>query len=142
MIFVCFLTFVFSSMELRDHCELVELNSFHDCNARHVFDQVIFYEWAPDQARYHVRAWCISEDRDFVSRRPAKRYSDGLHVVQWQDNGVDRVITADHYRRSASQIDPERANKKLLDESLRYGFTKRTIEKVESIADEDSSCLE
>jgi len=114
-----------------DHCDLVELNSFHDCTGRHVFDQVIFYEWAPDQSRYHVRAWIISDDDGNAGRRPAKRYRDGLYITRWNESGINRVVTATHYRRSWTQIDPERANKKLLDEQDRHQFARPAIKKPE-----------
>lgn len=126
----------FNPAILHDHCDLVELNSFHDCNARHVFDQVIFYEWAPDDAKYHVRAWIISDDDSNAGRRPQKQYSNGLYVVRWADSGINRVVTATHYRRSWSQIDPERDNKKVLNETLRHGFAKRVAKPV-VVAKED-----
>jgi hypothetical protein len=110
-----------------DHVDLVELNAFYDCNGRFVYEQVIFYEWRPDLQRYHVRAWCLVDDRDLLDRRPQRGYRSGLWVVRWQDRdqNVLRTITATHYRRSWSQVDPERANKRLLPESERRALIKR-----------------
>jgi hypothetical protein len=122
-----------SQSTTHDHCDLAELNSFHDCNGRFVYDQVIFYEWRPDLSRYHVRAWCLVEDRDLVSRRPQRDYRTGLYVTRWQDRdqNVMRTITATHYRQSWTQVDPERANKKILDERDRLQLTKRSVTKQE-----------
>lgn len=109
--------------EVRDHVDLVEHNSFYDANARHVYDQVIFYEWSPSLDRYHVRSWVLSEgDKD-----PQRDYRNGLWVTEYKDRDwrLDRTITATHYRRSHSQLDPERANKRLLPEDERHGLVKR-----------------
>jgi hypothetical protein len=128
-----------------DHVDLVELNSFHDCLGRHVYDQIIFWEWRPDLNRYHVRAWCLVDDRDLIDRRPTKRHSDGLWVTQWQDRDASlmRTITATHYRHSYSQVDPERENKKLLDERDRLQLTKRSVTNpIEPIPDDTPMLLE
>jgi len=128
--------------EVNEHVDLVELNHFHDCLGRHVYDQVIFYEWAPDTSQYYVRAWCLIEDRDIVNRRPMKRYSDNLYEVQWQDRDQNllRIITSTHYRESWTQVDPERANKKVLDERLRTVLIRRSVVKQDKVVEaEDPS---
>ena len=130
-----------AAREVTEHVDLIELNHFHDCLGRHVYDQVIFYEWAPDASRYHVRAWCLIEDRDLINRRPTKRYSDNLYEVQWQDRDQNllRIITGKHYRESWTQIDPERANKKLLDERERTVLIRRSVNKQEKVAETDDA---
>jgi len=130
-----------AAREVTEHVDLIELNHFHDCLGRHVYDQVIFYEWAPDASRYHVRAWCLIEDKDLVNRRPTKRYSDNLYEVQWQDRDQNllRIITGTHYRESWTQIDPERANKKLLDERERTVLIRRSVNKQEKVAETDDA---
>jgi hypothetical protein len=114
-----------------EEVDLIELNHFHDCLGRHVYDQVIFYEWSAEMQRYHVRAWCLVEDREPVSRRPTRSYSDNRYHVRWydRDQNLSRRISSQHYRESWTQIDPERANKKLLDERLRTSLVKRKIER-------------
>jgi len=113
-----------------EEVDLIELNHFHDCLGRHVYDQVIFYEWSAELQRYHVRAWCLVEDREPSSRRPTQTYTDNRHHVQWHDRDqhLNRKISSQHFRESWTQVDPERANKKLLDERLRTSLVKRTIE--------------
>ena len=120
-----------SSSVCTEEVDLIELNHFHDCLGRHVYDQVIFYEWSDELQRYHVRAWCLVEDREPVSRRPTRSYTDNRYYVRWQDRdqNLNRRISSQHYRESWTQIDPERANKKLLDERLRTSLVKRTIER-------------
>lgn len=123
LILLLLLTIEISPRETRDHCDLIEHNSFHDCLGRHVYDQIIFYEWNPSLDRYHVRAWVLSDG----DKQPQRDYRTGLFVVRYTDwdSRLERVITATHYRRSYTQIDPERANKKLIDESERHGLVKR-----------------
>ncbi len=113
-----------------EEVDMIELNHFHDCLGRHVYDQVIFYEWSAELHRYHVRAWCLVEDREPASRRPTRSYSDNRYHVRWydRDQNLSRRISSQHFRESWTQVDPERANKKLLDERLRTSLVKRTIE--------------
>lgn len=127
MLFFILISLAVIKTEAREHVDLIEFNHFHDCTGRHVYDQVIFYEWAPDYARYHVRAWCLVEERDLVNRRPTKRYSDNLYQVQWHDRDQKllRIITGTHYRESWTQVDPERANQRLLPEIERTRLTKQ-----------------
>jgi hypothetical protein len=68
-----------------------------------------------------------------------KRYSDNLYEVQWQDRDQNllRIITGTHYRESWTQIDPERANKKLLDERQRTVLIRRSVTKQEKVVDNE-----
>jgi len=83
----------------------------------------------------------LIEDRDLINRRPTKRYSDNLYEVQWQDRDQNllRIITGKHYRESWTQIDPERANKKLLDERQRTVLIRRSVNKQEKVAETDDA---
>jgi len=107
-----------------EHVDLVELNHFHDCLGRHVYDQVIFYEWSHEVAKYHVRSWILVDD---AKRIPRRNYSDNTWRVQYPDmeQKLERSITSQHFRESWSQVDPERENKKILDERLRHKLIQR-----------------
>ncbi|MDZ4850880.1 MAG: hypothetical protein SGI77_16460 [Pirellulaceae bacterium] len=120
-----------SSSVCSEEVDLIELNHFHDCLGRHVYDQVIFYEWSSELNQYHVRAWCLVEEREPTSRRPTRTYSDNRYHVRWhdRDQNLSRRISSQHFRESWTQVDPERANKKLLDERSRTALVKRTIER-------------
>ncbi len=113
-----------------EQVDLIELNHFHDCLGRHVYDQVIFYEWSEEHQQYHVRAWCLVEDREPENRRPIRSYTDDRYSVRWydRDQNLNRCITSLHFRESWTQVDPERANKKLLDERHRTALIKRKLE--------------
>jgi len=107
-----------------EYVDLIELNHFYDQQGRLVYDQVIFYEHAPETGRFQVRAWCLVEDRETLNRRPIKNYQSQLYQVDWfdTDQRIFRKITSRLYRESWTQVDPERANKKLHDERLRVSM--------------------
>jgi hypothetical protein len=118
------------SSQAVEQVDLIELNHFHDVLGRHVYDQVIFYEWSEEHLEYHVRAWCLVEDREPANRRPVRSYTDDRYYVRWhdRDQNLNRCISSSHFRESWTQIDPERANKKLLDERRRTSLVKRRLE--------------
>ena len=104
--------------------DLIELNHFYDQRGCLVYDQVIFYERAPETGRFQVRSWCLVEDREDLNRRPVKNHKTQLYQVDWfdTDQRLLRKITSRLYRESWTQIDPERANKKIHDERSRIAM--------------------
>jgi hypothetical protein len=113
-----------------DSVDLIELNHFHDCTGKHVYDQVIFYEWSIEALAYRVRAWVLVDENDVISRRPVRYYETEMYRVRWhdRDQNIVRCISSRHFRESWTQIDPERANKKIFDERQRVCLTKRTFD--------------
>lgn len=110
-----------------EHVDSIELNHFYDSAGRLVYEQVIFYERAPETGRFQVRAWCLVEDRELLNRRPVKNESTGIYQVDWFDidQRVRRTITSRLYRESWTQVDPERADKRVHDERLRVPLIRR-----------------
>lgn len=111
-----------------EYVDMLELNHFYDPRGQHVFDQVIFYEQAPETGRFQVRAWCLVEDRELLNRRPVKNITNGLYQVDWLDTDqrLSRKITSRILRESWTQDDPERANKRELEERLRIALIRRS----------------
>ena len=107
-----------------EYVDLIELNHFYDQLGRPVYDQVIFYERAPETGRFQVRAWCLVEDRESLNRRPVRIHETQLYQVDWfdTDQRLLRKITSRLYRESWTQIDPERVNKKIHDERSRIAM--------------------
>ena len=105
--------------DVTEKVDLIELNHFYDDLGRHAYDQVIFYEWSPDYRRFHVISWCLLEND--LSRMPTRNPNNGEYRVRWHDRDakVHRELRSPLYRETWSQVDPERVNKKLLDEKYR-----------------------
>lgn len=124
---------------VHEHVDLIELNHFYDQQGRHVYDQVIFYERCPDTGKFKVRAWCLVEDRETLSRRPIRDLESNLYQVNWfdSDQRLLRKITSRMYRESWTQVDPERANKRIVDERLRTSLVqnpKRVVDELQNQA--------
>ncbi|MBX3420499.1 MAG: hypothetical protein KF752_02975 [Pirellulaceae bacterium] len=105
--------------------DLVEWNHCYDDLGRHCYDQIVFYEWSPDYRRYHVVAWCLVDNN--LSRLPSLDRAKNQYVVRWhdRDTGRSREIWSPLYRETWSNSDPERANKKLMDEKYRVSLLRQ-----------------
>lgn len=116
--------------ELHERVDLIELNHFFDDLGRPAYDQVIFYEWSPDYQRFHVIAWCLVDEE--LHRMPSKVHGRGGYAVRWYDRDarIDREVKARLYRETWTQVDPERANKKWIDEKYRISLLKLPARKV------------
>ena len=109
-----------------EQVDMIELNHFYDDQGQHQYDQVIFYEWSPDYGRFHVIAWSLIEN-DF-NRMPVKLPGSGEYSARWYDRdaGMHREVRSPLFRESWSQVDPERANKKLISEKYRVSLLRMT----------------
>ncbi len=114
----------FGNRVTNEQVDLIELNHFFDPRGQHVYDQVIFYQVAPETGKFHVRAWCLVEDRESLSRRPIKNQNTEQYQVEWYDNDhrILRRIKSQQFRESWTQIDPERVDKKILEERSRLSL--------------------
>jgi hypothetical protein len=117
--------------QITETVDLIELNHFYDRQGRHIYDQVIFYERLAGNGEYRVRAWCLVEDRESLNRRPQWIASNDMYQVDWldSDHGVLRTIRSRLYRESWSHVDPERQDKKHLEERYRLALIKPSKER-------------
>lgn len=106
---------------LTDHVDLVEVNHYHDDSGRHVFDQLIFYDWSTSRNRFEVRAWRLIKQ---PNQLPQRDHGENLWRVIWHDGGVLRTVEADAYRETWTQYDPELVNREYLPQELRKELTK------------------
>lgn len=100
----------------KQRIDLIELNHFLDDTGRHVFDQLVFYEWNAEQAAYRVIAWRMVKRN---SQLPQRTWRPHGYKCVWQDEGVMREIWAPAFRETWSQSDPERENRKKFSENRR-----------------------
>jgi hypothetical protein len=118
--------------EVEERVDLIELNHFYDDLGRHVYDQLIFYEWAPDAKHFLVRAWCLVDEKQAGTVKPWRSWPSREWNVRYHDreNRVLRKITSKQFRETWTQVDPERANRKLLDERLRTALANPGVQAV------------
>ena len=88
----------------RETVDLMEINHFYDEHGRLVFDQVIFYDWSKDDARYMVRAWRLIKNPAQV---PQRDWKEGGYVSVWQDGELLRQVRSQSFRETWTQYDPE-----------------------------------
>jgi hypothetical protein len=100
----------------RESVDLIELNHFYDEHGRLVFDQVIFYDWAPADARYNVRAWRLVKN---PSQLPQRDWTGGGYSALWQDGEQIRHIYSKSIRETWTQYDPELVEREYLPKERR-----------------------
>lgn len=91
--------------------DLVEVNHFHDESGKHVFDQLIFYDWCSRECRNQVVAWRLIKCQ---TQLPLKDWRRGDWCCRWNDNGVMRVVRSPAVRESWTQYDPELVEREVL----------------------------
>jgi hypothetical protein len=100
----------------RDRVDLVEVNHFYDDLGRHVFDQIIFYDWSPEHCRHLVRAWrMVKKPNQF----PQRNWTDGSYTALWNDGEILREVRAATMRESWTQYDPELIEREILPKEKR-----------------------
>lgn len=104
---------------LTNTVDVIELNHFYDENGKHVFDQLIFYDWNKYTCRHDVVAWRLVKDGNL----PTKYL--GRYRSCWSDGGVWRTVYATSYRESWTQYDPELVERSNLDKNKRRGLLSR-----------------
>jgi hypothetical protein len=113
-----------------DRVDVIELNHFYDEQGKLVFDQLLFYDWSPQQSRYNVRAWRLLKSS---LQMPQRDWQRGDYSVRWFDGDTLREIRAKTVRETWTQHDPELVEREFLAKEQRRELTKmvqtrRTIE--------------
>ena len=104
------------SLVAKQRVDLIELNHFIDDNGRHVFDQVVFYEWVEQRSKFRVIAWRMVKR---PSQLPLRTWDPVGWQCVWKDEEIMRSITAPAFRETWTQRDPERVNRQFFAESDR-----------------------
>lgn len=117
-----------SSQVATENVDLVEVNHFYDDQGRHVFDQMIFYDWSSLRNRYQVRAWRLVKS---PTQLPHKQWQHDAYVATWQDGDTFREVHAKSMRESWTQHDPELAEREFLPKELRRDFAPAKLAKRE-----------
>jgi hypothetical protein len=108
---LCLLLYVGSPRSKSTYFHLMELNHFYGRDGKHVYSQVILWHQNPATMRLEVGYWSLADTEPLLE--------NGLY--KWTDK-EGRAAHSRIFRESWSQIDPERANQKRLDQESRIGF--------------------
>jgi len=104
-----------------DRVDLIEINHFYDELGKHVFDQVIFYDWSSQSGRYNVRAWRLLKR---PAQIPQRDWIRGNYVAVWHDGIVLRKVLAETVQESWTQYDPELVERAFLPKEQRRELRK------------------
>jgi len=94
-----------------DQVEVIEYNHFYDEHGRHVFDQLIFYDWSPRENRYQIRDWRLIKT---VSQAPYHDAKRGFYFATWHDGLTLRQVRGASIRETWTQYDPELIERSVL----------------------------
>ena len=116
MLFVAMSSGSANPLVAEQQVDLIELNHFMDDNGRHVFDQVVFYEWVESKKKFRVIAWRMVKR---PSQLPVRTWDPPGWQCVWKDDQIMRSISAPSFRETWTQQDPERINRRYFAESDR-----------------------
>ena len=99
-----------------DSVDVLEVNHFHDDCGRHVFSQVIAWDFDYRACRFVCRDW-----RMIRCQHQRIQFDHGREdaFMLWQDGDVTREVRAGSVRESWTQTDPELLDRDLLPKERR-----------------------
>lgn len=106
---------------LESRVDAIELNHFYDENGRHVFDQLIFWEWCDGAGRFHVVAWRLVKTVGQVPIYDARR---GGYATLWIDGERFRRVRSGGFVETWTQYDRELTERKALPRESRRELPK------------------
>ena len=115
----------------RETVDLMEVNHFYDEHGKLVFDQVIFYDWSQDDARYMVRAWRLVKN---PAQLPQRDWKDGGYTSVWQDGELLRHVRGKSIRETWTQYDPELVERDFLPKERRKELRNVKVNRVPASA--------
>lgn len=125
--------FTSGAKELPIEFDLIEVNHMHDETGRHMFDQAILWKKSHDYRRHDAAGWAMLQKLDHY---PKKR-QDGKYYLRVERDHKQYLCRARMLIETWSTADPERENRNLFPENLRYtlwpSFKKREEVKVDPI---------
>ncbi len=106
---------------VEDLVDLIEVNHFYDEHGKHVFDQLIFYDWSPQESRFEVRAWRMMKK---VRQEPLRDWNTSDYKLIFHEHGILRKVRGASFHETWTQFDPEIADRQLLPMHLRRELTR------------------
>ena len=71
-----------NSNEVHDHFDMLEVNHFHNQYGAPVFVQLVYWDWFPNDCRFHVQGWRMMKDA-FDPSDTAHRREYEARVDRW-----------------------------------------------------------
>lgn len=99
---------------VEDRTDLVELNHLYDEAGKHVFDQVIWWEWR--DGYYEVIDWRLVKCSRIL---PKRDYQRGGYTQQWTDGCLLRRVRSQAYRETWTQYDVELVEREVVPQERR-----------------------
>lgn len=104
---------------IEDAVDVLEVNHLYDGDGRHIFDQLIGWNWHGNEL--HVVFWRLLKGREAF---PQRRFASGVYEALWIDDGQARRVRGRSFRQTWTQHDPELANRQRWPQSQRRGLTR------------------
>ena len=101
---------------LHDNFDKVEVNHFYDDQGRHVFDQVLWYDWEKIYNRHTVHAWRLVK---LPGQIPTLNRDTDLYESLFDDHDNLRKVTAKYMVETWTQFDPELIDREFLPKERR-----------------------
>jgi hypothetical protein len=98
--------------------DLIEVNHYYDDRGNRVFDQVIYFDWSPEQFRFTARGYRLIKQETQV---PVPVAPGAYHSI-WSDGDCLRDLRAAVSTETWLQWDPELAERNYLPKSMRVDF--------------------
>lgn len=114
-------------LSVEDLVDLIEVNHFYDERGKHVFDQLIFYDWSPNQSRFEVRAWRMMKK---VRQEPLRDWSTSDYKLIFHEHGMLRKVRGASIHETWTQFDPEIADRQWLPMHLRRELTRMIPQRI------------
>ncbi len=105
---------------IHEHFDSVELHHFYTERGEHLWDQVIWREWNRAECRFEIVDFRMTKKGYAPRRNPDTQRYEAI----WHDNGVMRKVTADSFRESWLQHDPEVEERRVFPKELRKELAK------------------
>lgn len=106
---------------MRDSVDVAEVNHFYDERGKHVFTQLVFWQWRPLESDYRVVAWRLPKSD---GARPRRDHVTGDWVSRWWDGETFREVRAGAFRETWTQTDVEQDDRSYLPKEQRRELRK------------------
>lgn len=116
IIFLLLFSIIPQDLVLTDSFDKVEINHFYDDQGRHVFDQVIWYDWEEIYHRHTVHAWRLVKNKGCI---PTLNRQTNLYESLFNDNDLLRKVNAKYMVETWTQHDVELVDRDFLPKEKR-----------------------